>query len=59
MSWQRWCSQVLCFASSYPGYGNVADVRHSEEAGFNHHLVKPADFMKVKEILATVTEKTT
>lgn len=41
------------------GYGNVADVRRSEEAGFNHHLVKPADFMKVKEILATVTEKTT
>lgn len=40
------------------GYGNVVDVRRSEEAGFNHHLVKPADFMKVKEILATVSEKT-
>ena len=40
------------------GYGNVVDVRRSEEAGFNHHLVKPADFLKVKEILATVTEKT-
>jgi PAS domain S-box-containing protein len=41
------------------GYGNVSDLRRSEEAGFNHHLVKPADFMKVKEILATVSEKTT
>lgn len=41
------------------GYGNLADVRRSEEAGFNHHLVKPADFMKVKEILASISEKTT
>jgi CheY-like chemotaxis protein len=39
------------------GYGNVADLRRSEEAGFNHHLVKPADFIKVKEILASVSEK--
>ncbi|WP_254509013.1 hybrid sensor histidine kinase/response regulator [Anatilimnocola floriformis] len=39
------------------GYGNVADLRRSGDAGFNHHLVKPADFMKVKEILATVPEK--
>jgi PAS domain S-box-containing protein len=41
------------------GYGNVSDLRRSEEAGFNHHLVKPADFMKVKGILASVSEKTT
>lgn len=26
---------------------------------FNHHLVKPADFGKVKEILATFSEKVT
>ncbi len=39
------------------GYGNVSDVRRSVEAGFNHHLVKPADFIKVKEILASVSEK--
>jgi len=38
------------------GYGHVADLRRSDEVGFNHHLVKPADFMKVKEILATVSE---
>ena len=41
------------------GYGHVADLRRSDEAGFNHHLVKPADFMKIKEILATVSERAT
>ncbi len=41
------------------GYGSVEDLRRSDDAGFNHHLVKPADFMKVKVILASVTEKAT
>ena len=41
------------------GYGQEADKLRSHDAGFNHHLVKPADFDKVKEILATVSEKTT
>lgn len=36
------------------GYGQEADRQRSLEAGFDHHLVKPADFRKVKEILATV-----
>ncbi len=36
------------------GYGDDADRQRSFEAGFNHHLVKPADFRKVQEILATV-----
>jgi PAS domain S-box-containing protein len=39
------------------GYGSASDRRRSEEAGFNHHLVKPADFLRVKEILASVSEK--
>ncbi len=39
------------------GYGNVSDLRRSKEAGFNHHLVKPADFGKVQEILANITKK--
>jgi len=38
-------------------YGNAAELRRSDEAGFNHHLAKPADFMKIKEILATVSNK--
>jgi len=39
------------------GYGNSADQRRSDEAGFNHHLVKPADFIKIKGILATYSKK--
>ena len=39
------------------GYGQEADRQRSLDAGFNHHLVKPADFGKVQEILATVSEK--
>ena len=36
------------------GYGNEADRERSQDAGFDHHLTKPADFGKVLEILATV-----
>jgi len=39
------------------GYGNEADRERSQAAGFNHHLVKPADFGKVLEILAQVKAK--
>ena len=38
------------------GYGTEADKQLSKDAGFNHHLVKPASFIKVKEILGTVSE---
>lgn len=33
------------------GYGQPSDRARSEEAGFDHHLVKPADMMKVNGIL--------
>ena len=36
------------------GYGQETDHRNSKEAGFDHHLVKPANFDQVNEILATV-----
>lgn len=36
------------------GYSHSADRQRSEEAGFDHHLVRLADFGKVQEILATV-----
>ena len=39
------------------GYGEEADRQRSFEAGFDHHLVKPADFRAVQEILATVKVK--
>jgi len=38
------------------GYGQESDRQHSQEAGFDHHLVKPANFGKVLQILATVSE---
>jgi CheY-like chemotaxis protein/anti-sigma regulatory factor (Ser/Thr protein kinase) len=41
------------------GYGQATDKLRSQDAGFNHHLVKPTDFMKIKEILASVSQKTT
>ena len=36
------------------GYGQDSDRQTSFDAGFNHHLVKPARFEDVKQILATV-----
>ncbi len=38
------------------GYGREGDRQRSQEAGFDHHLVKPGDFGKVLQILATVSE---
>jgi len=35
------------------GYGQESDRQRSQEAGFDHHLVKPGDFGKVLQILAT------
>jgi CheY-like chemotaxis protein/anti-sigma regulatory factor (Ser/Thr protein kinase) len=38
------------------GYGQGAALQRSQEAGFDHHLVKPADFSKVQEILSGVAQ---
>jgi CheY-like chemotaxis protein len=40
------------------GYGKESDRQRTQEAGFDHHLVKPAHFEKVQELLASVSEKT-
>ena len=37
------------------GYGQDSDRKRSLAAGFNHHLVKPANFEEVIQILATVS----
>jgi CheY-like chemotaxis protein/anti-sigma regulatory factor (Ser/Thr protein kinase) len=39
------------------GYGQEADLQRSQDAGFDHHLVKPTDIGKVQDILATVSEE--
>jgi CheY-like chemotaxis protein len=36
------------------GYGQDSDRQHSQEAGFDHHLVKPVDPQKLEELLATL-----
>jgi PAS domain S-box-containing protein len=41
------------------GYGQQTDRQRSQEAGFDHHLVKPADFKTVQQILATISEQAT
>ena len=39
------------------GYGQAADRQRSHEAGFDHHLVKPADFDAVEKILTAVVQE--
>jgi len=39
------------------GYARGSERQRSQEAGFDHHLVKPADFDEVLKILATVAPK--
>jgi PAS domain S-box-containing protein len=38
------------------GYGQECDRQRSQQAGFDHHLVKPGDFGKVLQILASIAE---
>jgi CheY-like chemotaxis protein len=40
------------------GYGQESDRQRTREAGFNHHLVKPADFANVQSILSAVATAT-
>jgi PAS domain S-box-containing protein len=40
------------------GYGQESDLRLTREAGFNGHLVKPVDFLTVKELLTTLLATT-
>jgi CheY-like chemotaxis protein len=40
------------------GYGQESDRQRAREAGFDQHLIKPADFDKLQQLLATVSEKT-
>jgi PAS domain S-box-containing protein len=42
---------VLIAAS---GYGQEDDLQRSREAGFDHHLIKPVEPRRLREILATV-----
>jgi len=39
------------------GYGQKSDRQLTQQAGFDHHLVKPADFAQIESILSAVAEK--
>ena len=39
------------------GYGQPEDIRHSMEAGFDHHFVKPADLTALTAVFAAVTPR--
>jgi signal transduction histidine kinase/CheY-like chemotaxis protein len=39
------------------GYGQAEDRQHSHEVGFDHHLVKPADFARMEGILEKLPKK--
>ena len=39
------------------GYGRTADKQLSQEAGFDHHLVKPADPQKLRTMLAGLSNR--
>jgi signal transduction histidine kinase len=42
-----------CLMIAVTGYGDVADKRRTQEAGFSHHLTKPADPTRVAELIAS------
>jgi PAS domain S-box-containing protein len=39
------------------GYGQEEDMRRSNEAGFDHHLVKPVDAAMIRKIIAGVADR--
>ena len=41
------------------GYGQETDQQRSQEAGFDHHLVKPVRFEQIQKILTTISEQVT
>jgi signal transduction histidine kinase/DNA-binding response OmpR family regulator len=52
---QPTCAQTLLVALT--GYGQAEDIRRSREAGFDHHLVKPADPEALRGLLSSVALK--
>jgi PAS domain S-box-containing protein len=51
---QPWGKDVVIIALT--GWGQDDDRRKSQEAGFDGHLVKPVDYDKLLELLATLTD---
>ena len=41
------------------GYGQESERQRSEEAGFDHHLVKPPDISALQQLFAAIAERGT
>jgi PAS domain S-box-containing protein len=52
---QPWGKDIVIIALT--GWGQEADRRKSEDAGFNGHLVKPVDYDKLLELLSSLTTR--
>lgn len=39
------------------GYGREADVERAHAAGFDHHLVKPVDYGRLRALLAALNAR--
>jgi len=37
------------------GYGQETDRQRTRDVGFDHHLIKPADFAKIHQILVAIS----
>jgi CheY-like chemotaxis protein len=49
---RRGLSEVILVALT--GYGQQEDQARAREAGFDHHLVKPTDVMRLPELFAAI-----
>jgi CheY-like chemotaxis protein len=49
---QPWGQQMLLIALT--GWGQAEDKQRTKEAGFDHHLVKPAEPAELQRLLANV-----
>ncbi len=47
-------TQAACMIA-LSGYGQAEDVKAAQQAGFNHHLLKPADFDKLINLVDNFT----
>ncbi len=52
---QSWGEQIVLIALT--GWGQGEDKRHSQEAGFDHHMVKPVDPTELKMIFSKAQTK--
>ncbi len=53
---QAWGASMVIIALT--GWGQAEDRQRTKEAGFDHHLVKPVDVAKLKELLDEAAKRT-